>query len=131
MGARMHEIIVIVLLLLAVVAALIPLADRLAVPYPILLVVVGLILGFIPNTILPDVVLEPDVVFLLFLPPLLYWDAVRTPWREFRANLRSIGSLTIGLVIVTTGGVAVVAHALLAFPWAIAFVLGAIVSSTD
>lgn len=127
----MHEIIIIILILLAVVAALVPLADRLTIPYPILLVVVGLILGFIPNTVLPDVVLKPDVVFLLFLPPLLYWDAVTTSWREFRANFRTIGSLAIGLVIVTTCGVAIVAHALLHFPWGIAFVFGAIVSSTD
>ena len=131
LGAHMHEIIIIILILLAVVAALVPLADRLAIPYPILLVVVGLILGFIPNSVLPDVVLKPDVVFLLFLPPLLYWDAVTTSWREFRANFRTIGSLAIGLVIVTTCGVAIIAHALLNFPWGIAFVLGAIVSSTD
>ena len=126
----MHEIIV-VLGLLAAVAALIPLANRLAIPYPILLVFGGLVLGFIPNRVLPDVTLEPDLVFLLFLPPLLYWDAVTTPWREFRANLRPIGSLAIGLVIVTTCGVALVAHLLLGFTWPLSFLLGAVVSSTD
>jgi len=126
----MHEIVT-VLGLLAVVSALVPLANRLGVPYPILLVIAGLILGFVPNTVLPDVALAPDLVFLLFLPPLLYWDAVTTPWRDFRANLRPIGSLAIGLVVVTTCGVAVIAHAVLGLPWAVAFVLGAVVSSTD
>jgi monovalent cation/hydrogen antiporter len=130
LGAQMHEIII-VLGLLAVVAALVPLADRLAIPYPILLVLGGLLLGFIPNHLLPDVTLEPDLIFLLFLPPLLYWEAVTTPWREFRANLRPIGSLAIGLVVVTTCGVAIVAHALLGFAWPVSFVLGAVVSSTD
>ena len=75
--------------------------------------------------------LEPDIVLLLFLPPLLYWDALHTSWRDFRANLRPIPSLAFGLVIVTTLGVALVAHALLGLPWAVSFVLGAIVSSTD
>jgi len=122
----MHEIVT-VLGLLAVVAALVPLANRLAVPYPILLVIGGLILGFVPNRVLPDVTLAPDLVFLIFLPPLLYWDALTTSWRDFRANLRPIASL----VVVTTCGVAVVAHLALGFPWAVAFVLGAVVSSTD
>ncbi len=123
--------IVLVLGLLAAVAALVPLAGRLAVPYPILLVIGGLLLGFVPNRVLPDVVLEPDLVLLLFLPPLLYWDAVNTSWRDFRANLRPIISLAFGLVVATTLGVAAVAHLLLNFPWPVAFVLGAVVSSTD
>jgi len=80
---------------------------------------------------LPDVALAPDLVFLIFLPPLLYWEALTTSWRDFRANLRPIGSLAIGLVVVTTCGVAVVAHLVLGLPWAVAFVLGAVVSSTD
>ena len=126
----MQEIVT-VLGLLAVVAALVPLANRLAVPYPVLLVIGGLILGFIPNKVLPDVALAPDLVFLTFLPPLLYWEALTTSWRDFRANLRPIGSLAIGLVVVATCGVAVVAHLVLGMPWAIAFVLGAVVSSTD
>lgn len=126
----MHDI-ALVLALLAVVAALVSVANRLSLPYPILLVIGGLILGFIPNRVLPDVVLEPDLVLLLFLPPLLYWDAVNTSWRDFRANLRPIASLAFGLVIVTTAGVAAVAHTLLGLPWAVSGVLGAIVSSTD
>ena len=124
----MHDVVV-VLILLAVVAALVPLAERLAIPYPIVLVVGGLALGFVPA--LPDVRLEPHVVFLLFLPPLLYWEAVSTSWREFRADLRAITSLAVGLVIGTTCGVAVVAHLVIDLPWEVAFVLGAVVSSTD
>ena len=84
----MHDI-ALVLALLAVVAALVSVANRLSLPYPILLVIGGLILGFIPNRVLPDVVLEPDLVLLLFLPPLLYWDAVNTSWRDFRAPMAS------------------------------------------
>ncbi len=121
--------VTIILGLLAAVAALVLLAEHLGIAYPILLVIGGLILGFIPAV--PDVTFQPDLVFLIFLPPLLYWDALTTSWREFRTNLRAITSLATGLVVVTTCGVAVVAHAVLNLPWAVAFVLGAIVSSTD
>lgn len=124
----MHAVVV-VLILLAAVAALVPFAERLAVPYPIVLVVGGLALGFVPA--LPDVRLEPELVFLLFLPPLLYWEAVSTSWRDFRANLRPITSLAVGLVVFTTCGVAVVAHGAIGLPWGVAFVLGAVVSATD
>src|SRR5947209_10234226 len=127
----MHDIMVI-LGLLACVVALVPLANRLAVPYPILLVLGGLVLGFIPNTILPDIVLRPDLVFVLFLPPLLYWASLTTPWREFRAQLRPILLLAVGLVVATMFGVAAVAH--VGIPnvtWEVALVLGAIVSPPD
>ena len=116
--------------LFVVVVALVLLANRLAVPYPVLLVVGGLLLGFVPG--LPSLELQPDLVFLLFLPPLLYSDALTTSWRDFRANQRSIGWLAIGLVIGTTCGVAVVAHLAIAdLNWPLSFLLGAIVSSTD
>jgi NhaP-type Na+/H+ or K+/H+ antiporter len=91
--------ITVVLCLFAVIAALVPLANRLAVPVPILLVIGGLILGFVPG--LPHITLRPSLVFLVFLPPLLYRSAVTTSWREFRANLRPISFLAIG------GGVAI------------------------
>lgn len=123
--------IALILSLLAVVAGLVSLANRLSLPYPILLVVGGLILGFIPNQVLPDVVLEPDLFLFLFLPPLLYWEALHTSWRDFSANLRPIVSLAFGLVVVTTVGVAVIGHALLGLSWPVSFVLGAIVSATD
>ena len=125
----MHEIEVILGLLL-VVAALAVVAQRLAIPYPILLVIGGLVLGFVPG--LPKVELNPEFVFVLFLPPLLTSAAWYTSWRDFRANLRPILLLAIGLVLFTTTAVAVVAHiAIGGFTWAVAFVLGAIVSPPD
>jgi NhaP-type Na+/H+ or K+/H+ antiporter len=77
-----------ILILLIAVAALATLANRIGVPYPILLVLGGLVLGFVPG--LPRVELHPEVVFLLFLPPLLYVSALFTSWRDFRANLRRL-----------------------------------------
>jgi monovalent cation/hydrogen antiporter len=124
----MNEAEVVCTLLFAV-AALVMLAKKLAMPYPVLLVIGGLALGFVPG--LPTVKLEPEMVFLLLLPPLLYPAAVFTSWRDFRANLRPILLHAIGLVLLTTAVVAVVAHALTRLPWASAFVLGAIISPTD
>src|SRR6266481_1425920 len=115
--------------LLIAVAALAMLAKKVALPYPVLLVIGGLALGFVAG--LPGVKLEADVVFLFLLPPLLYPAAVFTSWRDFRANLSSILLLAIGLVLLTTVFVAVVAHALTGLPWATAFILGAIISPTD
>jgi CPA1 family monovalent cation:H+ antiporter len=109
--------------------ALLALAQFVRVPYPILLVLGGLGLGAIPS--LPKVELEPEVVLVVFLPPLLYSAAYFTPLRELRRNVGPISLLSIGLVLATAVGVAWVAHALLDFGWAEAFVLGAIVSPTD
>src|SRR5918998_2991496 len=122
-----------ILVLLAAVAALATLANRIDIPYPILLVLGGLVLGFVPELVpaFPRVELEPDVVFLLFLPPLLYVSALFTSWRDFRANLRPISLLAVGLVLMTTCAVAAVAHWAIELPWAAAFALGAIVSPTD
>src|ERR687898_1210546 len=122
-----------ILVLLAAVAALATLANRIDIPYPVLLVLGGLVLGFVPELVpaFPRVELEPDVVFLLFLPPLLYVSALFTSWRDFRANLRPISLLAVGLVLMTTCVVAAVAHWIMGFSWAAAFVLGAIVSPTD
>ena len=116
--------------LMAAVAVLALAARKLQVPYPILLVVGGLAIALVPG--LPRVTLAPDVVFLVFLPPLVYSGGWLTSLRDFRANLRPIGLLSIGLVLATTAGIAVVAHALIpGLPWAAAFALGAIVSPTD
>src|ERR671912_2514034 len=122
-----------ILVLLAAVAALATLANRIDIPYPILLVLGGLVLGFVPELVpaFPRVELEPDVVFLLFLPPLLYVSALFTSWRDFRANVRPITLLAVGLVLMTTFVVASVAHTVVGLPWGAAFVLGAIVSPTD
>ncbi len=119
----------IILGLLVAVAALATLAVRLRIPYPILLVVGGSLLGFVPG--LPRVELDPELVFLLFLPPLLYVSALFTSWRDFRANFRPITLLAVGLVLMTTVVVAAVVHSVIGLPWAAAFVLGAIVSPTD
>ena len=116
--------------LLVVMAGLVAVARRVAVPYPILLVVAGLGIGFVPG--LPGLELEPDLVFLLFLPPILQLSAYYTPVRDFRANLRSISLLAIGLVLATMTVVAIVAHTFIDhMSWATAFLLGAIVSPPD
>src|SRR5688500_9382224 len=125
----MHELELILGLLL-VVAALATAANRLGVPYPILLVVGGLVLGLIPG--LPHVALEPDLVFLLFLPPILFSAAYFTDWRAFVANRRPIGLLAVGAVLTTTVAVAVVAQATVEdMTWPVAFALGAIISPPD
>jgi monovalent cation/hydrogen antiporter len=116
--------------LLAAVAVLLVLVPRLRIPYPILLVLGGLALGFVPG--LPDLSLPPDLVLIAILPPLIYSAAFFTSLRDLRANLRPISLLAVGLVAATTVGVAVVAHAWIdGFTWPAAFVLGAIVSPTD
>jgi monovalent cation/hydrogen antiporter len=119
-----------VLLVLAAVLVLIVVSDRIDVPYPILLVLGGAGLGFAPGV--PDVMLNPDVVLLIVLPPLLYSASFFSSLRELRTNLRPISLLSIGLVLATTVVVAVIAHALIpGMGWGPAFVLGAIVSPTD
>jgi len=116
--------------LLAVVAALTWVAQRINVEYPILLVLGGLVLGFIPE--LPRIALDPNVVFLLFLPPLLYYEAFNSSIRDFRPMLRLITLNAVFLVIVTIAAVALAAHALIPdLPWPAAVVLGAIVGPTD
>ncbi len=119
----------IILGLLVAVAALATLATRLKIPYPILLVLGGSALGFVPA--LPRVVLDPELVFFLFLPPLLYVSALFTSWRDFRANARPITLLAVGPVLMTTFVVGAVVQAVAGLPWAAGFVLGAIVSPTD
>ena len=117
------------LALMASAAALLILAGPLRIPYPILLVLGGLLLGFGPGV--PTVTMPPEVVLIGILPPLLYVSAYFTGLRELRQNLRPISLLAVGLVAVTTVGVAVVAHSVADLPWAEAFVLGAVVSPTD
>src|SRR5881394_3932991 len=93
--------------MLLAVAALALLARRLHIPYPILFVIGGLLLGLVPG--LPRVHLNPELVFVFFLPPLLYPAALFTSWRDFRANLRPISLLAIGLVLITTVSIALLA----------------------
>ncbi|MBV8222514.1 MAG: Na+/H+ antiporter, partial [Candidatus Eremiobacteraeota bacterium] len=118
------------LAVLALIVVLVTLSKRIGVAYPIVLLLAGLAIGYIPG--FPEITLPPDVVLVIFLPPLLYWESVTAPTSEFRSSAWWIFQLAFGLVIVTTAGVAVVTHALVpAIGWAAAFVLGAIVSSTD
>ena len=125
----MHQAEIIVLLL-AVAAVLAVVACKLRLPYPIVLVIGGLAVSFVPR--LPQVRLNPEIVFYFFLPALLYPAALFTSWRDFRRNLRQILLLAIGLVLVTTVTIAGIAHAIVpALPWAAAFALGAIVSPPD
>jgi Na+/H+ antiporter len=116
--------------LLVAVACLSALARHLSVPYPIVLVLGGALVGFVPG--LPEVKLDPEVVLVVFLPPLLYGASIYANFGDLRANLRGLALSTVGLVLATMCAVAWVAHALIpGLPWEAAFVLGAIVSPTD
>src|SRR5277367_5821253 len=120
----------IILLLLVCIVALATLAKRFETPYPIVLVVAVLFLSLIPRV--PHIELNPNVVFLLFLPPLLFAAAYQTSWRDFRYNLSSISLLALGLVSFTVYGVAIATHWILPeFTWSEGLVLGAVVCTTD
>jgi Na+/H+ antiporter len=117
-------------LLLLGAAALVRLAEHLRIPYPIVLVLGGLGVGFVPG--LPEIELEPEVVFLVFLPPLLGAAAFSSSPQAMRADAGPLAFLAIALVLLTMAGVAVVAHAVVpGLPWEAAFVLGAVVAPTD
>jgi monovalent cation/hydrogen antiporter len=116
--------------LLVAVAGLSWLARLLNVPYPVMLVVGGALFGFIPGV--PKVRLDPNVVLVVFLPPLIYGAAVFANLNDMRSNLRSLSMVAIGLVLLTMCSVAVVAHEVInGLPWSAAFTLGAIVPPTD
>ena len=126
----LHSLQAVFLFLLLLVALFAALAKRINVPYPILLVVAGLGISFIPHV--PRVRLNPELVFLIFLPPLLYASAWQTNFREFKANLLSISMLAIGLVSFTVFGVALFAdHFITALDFKSGFILGAVVATTD
>jgi monovalent cation/hydrogen antiporter len=114
---------------LAAIAVLNALASRVGIPYPIVLVVGGLALGIVPG--LPEVELEPDLVLVVFLPPLLYVAAYLSDVRALREYARALSLSAIGLVLVTMTLVAVAGHLVLDLTWPMAFALGAIVSPTD
>ncbi len=129
-ASGIHQLETVFLLLLALVVVFALLARGLKTPYPIVLVVGGLLLSFIPG--IPRVTLTPDIVFLVVLPPLLYHAAWHTSWREFRFNLVSIALLAFGLVSFTVWGVSVLTpHLFAGFDWRLGFVLGAVVATTD
>ena len=118
------------LLLLVFVALFAGLARRLQIPYPILLVSAGILVSLLPG--IPRIGLNPDLVFLVFLPPLLYSAAWTLSWREFQRNFFSIARLAVGLVFFTILGLALAAgHLLPGFDWRSAVLLGAVVAATD
>ena len=122
------QTVFLILLVAIIVFAL--LARRLATPYPIVLVIGGLLISLIPGT--PRLMLNPQIFFFVVLPPLLYSAAWQTSWREFQFNFISIFFLAFGLVTFTVFGVAKIAHWLLpGFSWQAGFVLGAVLSTTD
>jgi CPA1 family monovalent cation:H+ antiporter len=129
-GGTTTQLIELVLLLLVVSTVLAVVARRFAVPYPVVLVIGGLALGFVPG--LPVIELEPDLVFILFLPPILFAAGYFTSLRALRLKATPIALLAVGLVLFTTVVVAAVAHTLVpAMDWPAAFALGAIVAPPD
>lgn len=129
-GEGIHAAELIALVLLVLVVAFAVLAQKLKTPYPIVLVIAGLALSFIPGV--PKIQLNPEVVFLVVLPPLLYSGAWQMSWRDFKENFVSIFMLAVGLVAFTAFGVAYAAPWVFrGFDWRLGFVLGAVVSTTD
>ncbi|HTS21711.1 MAG TPA: Na+/H+ antiporter [Casimicrobiaceae bacterium] len=124
-----YSVLSLVVILCATVAALSVAAQRLRVAAPILLLVAGAAVAFVPAV--PQVALDPELVLVLLLPPFLYSSGVGMSWRGFRSNLRPILLLAIGCVLFTAAAVAAVMHYALGFSWAVGFVLGAIVSPPD
>src|SRR5579884_2330708 len=130
MPESVHALQIVFLLLLLFVIVFGVLSKKLQIPYPIVLVVGGLLLSFIPGV--PRVALNPDLVFFVILPPLLYRAAWLTSWREFSYNLVSIVFLAFGLVTFTVLGVTGLGHWLLpGFDWRVGLALGAVVAPTD
>jgi CPA1 family monovalent cation:H+ antiporter len=126
----MHEATLVLMASLAVIALVAALAPRLRIPPPILLVLAGLAVSAVPGV--PRLPLDPDLILLVFLPPLLYADAFRTSWTDFRRWLRPIAMLATGLVALTTLVVGLVAKCCFPeLPWPACFILGAVVSPTD
>jgi Na+/H+ antiporter len=125
-----HTLETLCLFLLIVVALFAGMAKRLNVPYPILLVLAGLGISLVPHV--PRIPLNPDLVFNVFLPPLLYAAAWQTNWREFQRNIVSISMLAVGLVGFTVLGIAFFAdHFIMALDFKSGFLLGAVVAATD
>jgi CPA1 family monovalent cation:H+ antiporter len=129
-GESLHAVETVILLLLVLVAGFAVMARRLKVPYPIVLVLAGLGISFLPH--IPRIPLEPKIVFVIFLPPLLYTSAWTMSWREFRRNGMVIGLLAVGLVGFTVWGVAEFSDRFItALDWKAGFLLGAVVATTD
>src|SRR6266496_378728 len=118
-----------ILICLVAVALLAIIPRKIRLPYPILLTIGGVVLALVPG--LPAIHLEPELVFNLFLPPLLYPAAVYTSWRDFRGNLRSILPMATVLVLITMAATACLFPSLVGLPLAVGFVFGALISPPD
>lgn len=124
------ENVSLIIILLSIVTALAQITDRIRIPYPILLVLVGIGIGLVPG--LPHIELHPDVVFLIFMPPVLFAAAWYTSWPDFKKDIKPISQLAIGCVLFSTIMVAAAAHYFIpGFGWPESFVLGAIISPPD
>ena len=120
----------IIIFILAIVIGLSAFADKSKIPYPILLVIVGIGIGFIPT--MAEIEINPEIIFLIFLPPLLYDASFNISPKHFKTNLSTISTLAIPLVFLTTFWIAVVSHYMIpGMTWPLSFVLGAILSATD
>lgn len=120
----------IVLFILALMICLSAVADKIKLPYPILLIIAGIGIGFIPE--IPKIEINPEIIFLIFLPPLLYDAAFNISFAQFKTNINTISTLAISLVFLTVTGIAVMSHYFIpGMTWPLGFVLGAILSATD
>jgi len=120
----------IVLFIMALMIGLSAIAGKIKIPYPILLVSAGIAIGFIPG--MPEITLNPEIVFLIFLPPLLYDAAFNISFNELKKNVATVVTLAIPLVFMTTSAIAVTVHYLIpALNWPLSFILGAILSPPD
>jgi CPA1 family monovalent cation:H+ antiporter len=127
MNEVMSELLVFIMLALIAVLAVVAKATR--QPYPVVFLLGGIALALVPG--IPSVTLDPELVFLVFLPPLIFGDGYVTDWRDFKRYVQPITLLATGLVIATSVSVAYVAHWLIGLPMSVGFVLGAILSPTD
>jgi CPA1 family monovalent cation:H+ antiporter len=126
----LRHLLILGLVLILAMSALVTLAHRVKIAYPILLVIGGVLFSLIPG-LPPAPNPSPDFTLLIILPPLIYGAAWNSSWRDLKANARPVGLLAIGLVLATMLVVGAVAHAALGFAWPAALTLGAIVSPTD
>ncbi|MBN8789622.1 MAG: Na+/H+ antiporter [Terrimonas sp.] len=120
----------IILIIMALMISASAIAEKIKIPVPVLLILVGIAVGIMPA--MPEMELSPEIVMLIFLPPLLYDAAFNISLQDFKTNMNTISALAIGLVFMTTAGIAVAAHYLIpGMTWPVSFVLGAILSATD
>ncbi|MFD0792001.1 Na+/H+ antiporter [Mucilaginibacter litoreus] len=119
-----------ILLIMALMIGVSGIAEKIKIPVPVLLLLAGIAIGFMPA--MPGIEINPEIIMLLFLPPLLYDASFNISFQEFKTNIHTIGTLSIGLVFITTVAIAVTVHYLIpGMTWPLSFVLGAILSATD